>query len=139
MPSEKFSSKDTKKNNFIDGIKAYCKKEVREGDITKALQRWNSGFKQFISNIKSARNVAKNNYDLGKKHYELGNFGDAVMRFKLVTWLEPKQSAGWLWLGKSYVAAENIAQARGALLKALEINPDLQEAKELLKAASVAK
>ncbi len=139
MPNKESPKKNINMDNFVKDIKAYFKKEVEEGDITRAWQRLKAGFRHMVSEIKKAQNVAKNNYDLGKKHYENGNFSDAVMRFRLVTWLEPKQAMGWLWLGKSYMAGKDILRARGALFKALELKPDLQEATDLLKAASVDK
>ena len=137
MLGKESPKKNSKVDNFVKDIKAYFKKEVEEGDVTRALQRLKAWFRHVATEIKKAQNIAKNNYALGKKHYENGNFSDAVLRFKLVAWLEPKQAMGWLWLGKSYVAGKNMPQARVSLLKALELKPDLQEAKDLLKATSV--
>ncbi len=128
-----------KKNNFIENTVSSFKSELTKQDFGKKLREWKRDIWAFIIDMKRIRNVAKNNYELGKKHYEQGNFGDAVFRFKLVTWMDAEQAAGWHWLGKSYIAAGKLPLARAALNKALQLKPDLQEAKDLLQSTNEVK
>lgn len=128
-----------KKNNFLQNIISSFKLELVKEGFGNKLRVWKRDIWAFIIDLKRIHNVAKNNYELGKKHYELGNFDDAIFRFKLVTWMDSKQAGGWYWLGKSYIAAGKVRQARKSLSKALELKPDLQEAKDLLRTASEVK
>ena len=48
--------------------------------------------------------VLRNNYELGRKFLKTGQAGDAVMRFKIVTWMEPDEAEAWYYLGCAYLA-----------------------------------
>ncbi len=78
------------------------------------------------------RDIVKNNYDLGVRYLKDGYVGDAMFRFKLVTWLDPSHAEGWYGLGAAYVAGGKQAAAEKALKKTLEIKPDYPEASQLL-------
>ncbi len=128
-----------KKSNFVENIHSSIKTEMKKGVFGRKLQRWMRDTFAFIIDLKRIQNITKNNYELGKKHYDLGNFEDAVMRFKFVTWLDSKQVMAWFWLGKSYMASGNVQKAVVAFGKSLELKPELQEARDLLKSINEAK
>lgn len=124
------------KKDFVKDIGNSLKNELKKDPFGKKLQRFKHGIITLITSLKQARNIVKNNYELGRKHYELGNFDDAVLRFKFLTWMEPRHADGWYWLGVSYMAVDKKPNAKAALIKAVAIKPDFPEAKDLLKAAS---
>ncbi len=68
-------------------------------------------------------NIVKNNYELGLAHFNQGNIGDALFRFRLVTWLEPAYGEAWYYLGRSQLAEGKPAQAIASLKKALALKP----------------
>ena len=123
------------KKDFVKDIGNSLKNELKKDPFGKKLQRFKHGIITLITSLKQARNIVKNNYELGRKHYELGNFDDAVLRFKFLTWMEPRHADGWYWLGASYMAVDKKPNAKAALIKAVAIKPDFQEAKDLLQAA----
>ncbi|MEQ1704654.1 MAG: hypothetical protein ABL867_01615 [Rickettsiales bacterium] len=125
-----------KKKDFVKDIGNSLKDEFKKDPLGEKLQRWKHEIIDFIRNLKKARDIVKNNYELGRKHYDLGNFDDAVFRFKFLTWMEPKHADGWYWLAASYMAVDKKLNAKIALIKALQIKPDWQEAKDMLKVAS---
>lgn len=134
MQDEESPKKTAPENNLLNDIK----KELTSTSLGSRLKKWKNAIIEFITSLKKIRDITKNNYELGRHHYDLGNFGDAVMRFKLVTWLEPKHADGWYWLASSYIALEKKQQAIVALKKAIELKPNWQEARDMLKAASSA-
>ncbi len=103
-----------------------------------AIEKWRVVVLTFLRDLQKIRNILQTNFELGKKHYGLGNFSDAVLRFKFVTWLEPKHASGWYWLGLSHLSSGQKPAAIKALKKALEINPELQGARDALAAALAA-
>lgn len=74
------------------------------------------------------QDMTANNFELGQMHLQLGNTTDAIFRFKIVTWLEPKHTDAWFFLGTSYMAAGQNSNAVRALNKALELRPGYEEA-----------
>jgi tetratricopeptide (TPR) repeat protein len=124
------------KKDFVKDIGNSFKNELKKDPFGKKLQRWKYQIITLIEKLKKARDIVKNNYELGRKYYELGNFDDAVIRFKFLTWMEPKHADGWYWLGASYMAVDKKQNAVTALRKALATRPDFPEARDLLKAAS---
>ncbi|MEQ1790353.1 MAG: tetratricopeptide repeat protein [Rickettsiales bacterium] len=134
MPNKESS----KKKSFVKKLQESVKKEFFKEVIVKKLLEWKKQIFVFITKLKKIRDVSKNNYELGKKHYDLGNFDDAIMRFKLVTWMDSKKPEGWYWLGASYAAENKKKEASESLKKALELKPSWQEARDMLKALSSA-
>lgn len=125
-----------KKKNLLKNLQDSFENEFTKEGLGKKLQSWKNDILVFITNLKKIRDIAKNNYELGRKHYDLGNFDDAVFRLRIVTWMEPKHADGWYWMGASYIALDKKENAKSALKKALEIRPNWQEAKDMLKVAS---
>ncbi len=124
------------KNNLLKNLQVSFKEEITKEGLGKKLQKWKKDIVVFITNLKKIRDITKNNYELARKHYDLGNFDDAVFRLKIVTWMEPKHAEGWYWMGASYIALDKKESAKTALKKALGIRPNWQEAKDMLKVAS---
>lgn len=122
--------------SFGEKFQESFKDEIKKEKLVQKFQKWKSEIAAFVMNLKNIRNVESNNYELGKKHYGLGNFDDAVMRFKLVTWVNPNSADGWYWLGKSYIAIGKNEQAQAAIKNALKLRPNWPEAAELLNTAS---
>lgn len=125
-----------KKSNFLKDTYKSLQDELGDGGFSKRLLQWKNDTVAFILSLKKIGDVAKNNYELGKKHYEKGNFSDAIMRFKFVTFLDSKHANSWYWLGASYLAVNKKQESIKALKKALEIKPDLEQARDMLKVAS---
>lgn len=82
------------------------------------------------------RDIVKNNYELGRKHFILGHANDAVLRFKFTTWLSPGHADAWYYLGRAWLMSGKRAQATRALKKALEINPAHEGAANALAAVA---
>ena len=79
--------------------------------------------------------VAGNNYQLGLKHLAAGNYGDAVFRFKAVTWLQPENIEAWYNLATSYLAARRVAESVATYRKTLALKPNHEEAAYMLAVA----
>lgn len=125
-----------KKKDFIKDMGDSFKRELSKEGAVRNFRKWKNDIIVFVTSLKKVRDIVKNNYELGRKHYELGNFEDAIFRFKFLTWMEPKHADSWYWLGASYLAMEKRNNAKAALKKALEIRPNFQEAHDMLKAAN---
>lgn len=83
------------------------------------------------------QDIARNNYELGVQHLELGNIPDAILRLNLVVrWLEPGHADAWYRLGCAYLAADKKEQARQALKKALQLKKSWPEASYMLAIAN---
>jgi tetratricopeptide (TPR) repeat protein len=128
--------KSPKKKEMLKEAKRSLKKEFSQAALKNRVQKYRDEVVVFITSLKKIRNMTENNYELGKKHYNLGNFDDAVFRLQFVTWMEPKNASAWYWLGAAYLAVDKKTAARKALKKALELKPDWQDAQEMLKAAN---
>jgi tetratricopeptide (TPR) repeat protein len=86
-------------------------------------------------NFSKARDIVKSNYELGVKHLEQGNLTDAIVRLKMVVWLDREHAMGWYQLGRAHLANEQKKAAIDALSRALKLKPDLEEARSLLAIA----
>jgi|GEM_PF-3013814 len=116
--------------------------ELAEEMVKSGIGKWLlgvvAGAKKLFGDLHKFGNILKANFELGQKHYNLGNFEDAVLRFKFVIWLEPKHANGWYWLGISHLAAGQKPAGIKALQKAISLKPDLQVARDALAVAVVA-
>ena len=81
------------------------------------------------------KEIAANNYALGMQHQKTGDFSDAVMRFKMVTWIEPKNIQAWYHLGNSFAALGKKPNAAMAYRQVLVLKPDHEEAAYMLAMA----
>jgi len=79
--------------------------------------------------------VARNNFNLGLRHLSLGNYGDAIFRFKAVTWMEPQNAQAWYQLGTAYLADRRAVTAGNCYRKALSLQPEFEEASYMLAIA----
>ncbi len=108
-------------------------------DLQKQVFGWTGQWKEklsdFANNWEKIRDITKNNFELGKMHLQLGNLSDAVFRFRMVTWLEPKHTEAWFFLGASYMAEKKLKLARQALQKAVDLYPGYEEARYMLAIA----
>ncbi len=82
------------------------------------------------------RDIGKNNFTLGVRHFQLGNIRDAVLRLKMATWMDPTHAEAWYYLGRSLMADGKNPQAIAALTKALKLNPSHEETAYMLALAS---
>ena len=78
--------------------------------------------------------MVKNNYALGKRHLEAGNYKDAEFRLKFLTWLDPKHSDGHYQLARAQIALNQKSQAAKSLKKCLQLDEKNVAARELLAA-----
>jgi predicted TPR repeat methyltransferase len=108
-------------------------------DLLSHIYKWSDWLADKLalptSGWSKIKDIAGNNFELGKMHFQLGNISDAVFRFKMVTWLEPKHIDAWFFLGASYMAEKKIGLARKALQKALDMNPNYEEARYMMAIA----
>lgn len=138
MSSEESAKQNTPPKNagifaLLKDIRSSIKKEFSDTTVSGLFYKLKHVITELISNLRNLDNIAKNNYVLGKQHYELGNFSDAIMRFKIVTWLEPKHADAWYRLASSYMAMDKKPKAKEALTKAIQLKPNWQEAQDMLK------
>ena len=85
--------------------------------------------------LSKARDLVQNNYDLGIQHLNRGNLNDAVMRFKLVVWLDPSHAGAWYNLGRAYLGEDKRSLAVPALKKAQKLKPGDEETAYMLAIA----
>jgi predicted TPR repeat methyltransferase len=112
------------------------KPNVKKQDFKETLLKYVYRFSNWLTDNMSfvtskwikMQDMTTNNFDLGQMHLQLGNTTDAIFRFKIVTWLEPKHIDAWFFLGTSYMAANQMPNAVRALNKALELKPGYEEA-----------
>lgn len=81
------------------------------------------------------RDFTKNNFEMGVAHFRKGNVQDAVFRFKLVTWMNPKHADGWYWLGRSLLRDGKKSQAVAALQKVQQMKPGQEDTSYMLAVA----
>jgi predicted TPR repeat methyltransferase len=112
--------------------KPNVKKQESKEFLLQYVYRFSNWLTQQVSFVTSnwtkMQDMTTNNFELGQMHLQLGNTTDAIFRFKIVTWLEPKHTDAWFFLGTSYMAAGQMANAVRALNKSLELRPGYEEA-----------
>jgi len=65
----------------------------------------------------------------GKELFQKGDYIRARLQFKNSLQIDPKFAEGYLWLGKTELKLNNFKGAFGSLSKAVELKPDLIEAR----------
>lgn len=123
----------------LEALKNQMLSDFAKSSIGKLVLDTIAEFRKMVADLHKLGDIVKANFELGQKHYNKGNFKDAVMRFRFVTWLEPKHASGWYWLGISQQAVGDVTSSIKSLQKCLQINPDLLPAREALSLASVGK
>jgi len=73
-------------------------------------------------------NLEQTNFALAVRFMNQGSYNDAVLRLKIVLWLNPKNPYAHYLLGKAYVYAKKRNKAIEPLKIALKAKPDLEEA-----------
>lgn len=110
--------------------------KISQYAFSKQIQKWQDELLILWGKRYKFRDIVKSNYELGQLHYERENFSDAVLRFKLVVWLDPNRADGWYSLGLSQIAVGKKTDAIKALNKALRLKPDWVQARDALAKAS---
>lgn len=102
--------------NIIQKVKPLIKKKTTE----------------IINELKLAREKLKDipgtNYKLGLHHLKKGNMDDAILRFKMVTYLTPEMASAHYNLGRCLLIKGDKDKAKQSLEKALSLEPNLPEA-----------
>lgn len=88
--------------------------------------------RKFFLNILNVDYIAKNNLNLGKRHFYYGSLSDAMMRFKGVIFLTPKNAEAYYYLGRCHLIKENNEQATESFQKCLELDSQFSQAKYFL-------
>ena len=92
---------------------------------------------EFVRECKEAREKLKDipgtNYSLGLKHLKQGNLDDAIMRFRMVSFLKPDNYMAHYQLGRCMIMAGDNDNAKKQFEKTLEINKSDQSTKYQLK------
>lgn len=108
------------KNDWLD--------EYLMNPLSNWFDRWMRRLFGLTRGWQNRRNVEGNNYDLGLRHLRLGNFKDAILRFRITTWINPKRAEAWYHLGCAYIADRNPRKARAALAQAIALKPGYEDA-----------
>lgn len=72
------------------------------------------------------------NYQLGMLRVREGRLREAAFRFRMTLFFEPGHTGAWYHLGCALLYLEKREEARAALYKALELAPNMEEAKFML-------
>ncbi len=96
----------------------------------------NQKTREAIAETKLAREKLKDipgtNYKLGLHHMRIGNLDDAILRFKMVTFLTPAKAEAFYYLGKCLIMNGEAKAAEEALQKALVLKADFPEVKYIM-------
>ncbi len=69
---------------------------------------------------------------IAQQLYRENNFDDAIALLQQNTKLFPQAPMTWLWIGKSYLKQGKKVEAKAALTKCLDLDPENEEAKTML-------
>lgn len=109
-----------------------------------AKQDWIGNFRDMFAQARELlpkfrlSNIPGANMRLGKMYLERGATQDAIVRYRIVTWFEPKNADAWTGLGIAYLMEGKDFKAEAAIRRALMLqpgNPPAVAALEELKAA----
>lgn len=140
MPSPEMPPKEPAVKPNIKKSPAKAAPPSLQESLRKDFQRMardgRSFIVNFLKNWEKFKDIVKNNFELGQRHLALGNYNDAVLRFRLVIWLDPKHMQAWYYLGATYMAKGDKKKAAEAFRKALELKPGDENAIYLLTVAT---
>ena len=71
--------------------------------------------------------MAKNNYNLGLLYLARGDYGNAVFRFRVATWVNARHPQAWYQLGRAYLGEGKKVAAANAFEKASTLMPQSEE------------
>lgn len=72
-------------------------------------------------------------FRLGEVNQEIGDLNSAIKAFEKVVELDSNNAEALTWLGQLYILRQDFGKAKVYLNKALKINPELEEAENLLR------
>jgi predicted TPR repeat methyltransferase len=76
---------------------------------------------------KRLNNPSMSNFNLGVGFYNENKVGDAIIRFKLSSYMNPKFADSFMWIGKSYLLKNNLNKAASFFIKAKKLNCKSEE------------
>lgn len=134
MPSQKPKPKNANlhKKNAARPITVKKQTQDMAQQVEQFLENLQLRLQGWMQNWEKSKDIIKNNYELGHRHLQLGNVNDAIMRFRFVTWLDPKRVDAYYYLGCSYLAKNEKGKARAAFEKTLKLRPVHEEALYML-------
>lgn len=97
-----------------------------QGDLEKAKQAYNGA-------IGLDEGFETAHLELARVLGELGDFNAAIEAYTKVTELDPENTEALVSLGQLYILRKNFGRAEEYLNKALNVDPKLKEAKDLLR------
>lgn len=135
MPIEKPIAKKIPDKRAVKPPKSPVQRSFKD-ELLQTLKDTRQQIVTWFKQWDKAKDIIKNNFELGQRHLSLGNLNDALLRFKFVVWLDPNHANAWYHLGATYMAKGNRGKAAVAFRKALELKPGNEEALYLLTVAS---
>lgn len=100
--------------------------------FARAIAFGKDGNDYFTTLFDKIRNVSRSNIEMGIIQMRKGEFQDASFRFRIASFFDKANPIAYYMLGKSYVFGGRRDKAIAPLKRALELKPDLNEAKFLL-------
>jgi predicted TPR repeat methyltransferase len=102
-------------------------------DLISTFRQWVvDSYKALPELEKKFKDLPGTNYRLGVQYLKESRYSDALMRFKVALWLQPRYTAAWFRLGRCYQALGNKPKAAEHYRKALALKPDYPEAAFML-------
>lgn len=103
------------------------------GGLITSFRQWLVSLYQKIPELEQKlKDLPGTNYKLGVEYFKAGRFTDAVLRFRIVMWLEPRHVAAVFKAARCYHALGNKERGRELYRKALAMKPDYTEAQFML-------
>jgi predicted TPR repeat methyltransferase len=108
---------------FINKFVEIYHQQIRKANLKEAMQAYKSQFQTYLSEIiEKSKNLGQTNFDLGVYHYTNGALNDAILRFKIAKYFEPKFVSANYYLGRSYCQLYKYDKARYYLEEYLKSN-----------------
>lgn len=83
--------------------------------------------------------LVKNNYGLARSYIARGNYREAMLRLRFLTWIDPGHKPGLLDLARAYIALDKRQAAKETLDRLLKLDSAHEEAKKLKAALAKGK
>ncbi len=122
--------KDGKNNPLFEGL---------DGLLTAVKREYDSLLLQLPVIKEKFKHLDQTNEELGLKYMNAGNYGDAIVRFKIALFLRPDDNNLLYNIGYCYLQKGRPVKASGYFKKALISSPDLDDIKYMLALCGVAK